>query len=437
MISRWRGRRYCSFCHRPDSEVNRLIAGPGAVSICDECVALCQKILAEDMSSAALERSFLERIPLPKDICAQLDQYAVGQERAKKILSVAVYNHYKRTVAGPLVEDVELQKSNILFIGPTGCGKTLLAQTLARILDVPFTIGDATTLTEAGYVGEDVENLLFGLLQAANNDVARTEKGIIYIDEIDKIARKSGDVPSMTRDVSGEGVQQGLLKMLEGTIAKVPPRGGRKHAYQQFIEIDTTNILFICGGSFEGLEQIVSERVGVKPTLGFHSGGTTQEQEKEDSSTGELLHKVIPDDLLKFGLIPELIGRLPVIACVDPLDEDMLVRILTEPRNAIVKQYQKLFALDQVELTFTPEALREAAREALKYKTGARALRIIIEETLLDAMYEIPSRRHVRQCAIDADAIRSRKVRLPEPTEATADESETKPPMNTDEGDKR
>ncbi len=408
--------RYCSFCHRSELEVNRLIAGPGSVSICDECVDLCKEILEKDISAAPLEQAFLERIPLPKAIYEQLDSYVVGQDRAKKILSVAVYNHYKRTMAGSLLEGVELQKSNILLIGPTGCGKTLLARTLAQILDVPFAIGDATVLTEAGYVGEDVESLLASLLQAANYDVARAEKGIIYIDEIDKIARKSGDAPSSNRDVSGEGVQQGLLKMLESTIAKVPRKGGPKNPFQQFIEIDTSNILFICGGAFDGLEEIIAKRVGEKRSIGFRSD---QERAREDVPLENLLHQVIPDDLIRYGLIPELVGRLPVLACVDPLDEEMLVRILTEPKNALFKQYQKLFALDKVELIFTPEALSEVAREALQLKTGARALRGIIEETLLEAMYELPSRKSLQHCVIDAEAIRTRHVDLQE-ADATA-----------------
>ena len=403
--------RYCSFCHRPEAEVERLIAGPGNVSICDECVDLCKEILEKDMTAAPLEHSFLERLPLPKNIHRELGQYVVGQERAKKILSVAVYNHYKRTMAGSLLEDVELQKSNILLIGPTGCGKTLLAQSLARILDVPFTIGDATVLTEAGYVGEDVENLLVGLLQAAHQDVARAEKGIVYIDEIDKIARKSGDAPSINRDVSGEGVQQGLLKILESTIAKVPRKGDKKNPFQQFVEVDTSNILFICGGSFEGLQNIIADRLGKKRGMGFRSDA---EQGVEKASLGDILHHVIPDDLLKFGLIPELVGRLPVLVTVDPLDEELLIRVLTEPKHAIIRQYQKLFELDGVSLAFTDEALRATAREALRLKTGARALRGIIEETLLDAMYEIPSRQGLAEIVIDDVAIHNRKVSLPE-----------------------
>ena len=403
--------RYCSFCHRPEAEVTRLITGPGTVSICDECVDLCKEILEKDMSPAPLEQSFLERLPLPKDIHEQLGRYVVGQERAKKILSVAVYNHYKRTMAGSLLEGVELQKSNILLIGPTGCGKTLLAQSLARILDVPFAIGDATVLTEAGYVGQDVENLLVGLLQAANYDVARAEKGIVYIDEIDKIARKSGDSPSANRDVSGEGVQQGLLKLLEGTVAKVPRKGGKSNPFQQFIDVDTTDILFVCGGSFQSLENIILDRIGRKRALGFRSEAEVQ---VDSASLSQLLHQVIPDDLLKFGLIPELVGRLPVLVSIDPLDEDLMIRILTEPKHAIVRQYQKLFELDGVDLVFTEDALKETAREALNLKTGARALRGIIEETLLDAMYVIPSTRDVRQCVIDAEAIRRRHVALPQ-----------------------
>lgn len=411
-----RRHRYCSFCFRSELEVERLITGPGSVSICDECVNLCKEILDKDSSVEPLERSLLDRLPLPKDIYAYLDQYVVGQERAKKILSVAVYNHYKRVMASLALADVELQKSNILLIGPTGCGKTLLAQTLARILDVPFAIGDATTLTEAGYVGEDVENLIFALLQAADNDVACTEKGIIYIDEIDKIARKSGEDLSVNRDISGEGVQQALLRVLEGTIVKVPAKGGVKHPYQKYIEVDTTHILFICGGSFEGIEKLVAQRIKTRPSIGFRS---EEAKRTEDASPIELLHQVTTDDLLKFGMIPELVGRLPIIAAVDPLDEEMLVRILTEPKNSIVKQYQKLFELDGVDLVFTPKALQEAAREALHYKTGARALRKIIEETLLEAMYEIPSlvsreQGTLRRCVIDVKAIRNRQVHLPD-----------------------
>ncbi|MFQ6014834.1 MAG: ATP-dependent Clp protease ATP-binding subunit ClpX [Anaerolineae bacterium] len=393
----------CSFCHREQEEVNRLIAGPGSVFICDECVDLCKEILEEDEFPARAEPIAKARLMTPKEIYKHLNDYVIGQDQAKKVLSVAVYNHYKRIHAGSYVDDVELQKSNILLIGPTGCGKTLLAQTLARILDVPFTIADATALTEAGYVGEDVENILLHLIQAADYDIARAERGIVYIDEIDKTARKEGDSPSITRDVSGEGVQQALLKIIEGTVANVPPQGGRKHPHQEFIQLNTSSILFICGGAFEGLEKIVSERVGSKKAIGFKA---REEKEKDELPPKDLLHLVVADDLLKFGLIPEFVGRMPVVASVDPLDEETLVRILTEPKNAIVKQYQKLFALDRVELIFTEDALQAAAEEAMAYRTGARGLRTIIEEVLLDVMYEIPSRRDVRKCIINADTIR-------------------------------
>jgi len=414
----------CSFCHREQSQVNRLIAGPGSVFICDECVDLCREILVEETSPPAFVPTVTGRIPTPKEIYTQLNQYVVGQDRAKKVLSVAVYNHYKRINAGARAGEVELQKSNILLIGPTGCGKTLLAQTLAKILDVPFTIADATALTEAGYVGEDVENILLHLIQAADYDLARAERGIVYIDEIDKIARKSGDNPSLTRDVSGEGVQQALLKILEGTVANVPPQGGRKHPHQDFIPLNTTNILFVCGGAFEGLDQVVAERLDTKKPLGFFWGKETgdasaepveraADETEEDVRKAEramkrrsrLLRQVIADDLLRFGFIPEFVGRMPVVVSVDPLDEAMLIRILTEPKNALIKQYQKLFGFDRVELVFTTDALKAAAKEALKYKTGARGLRTIIEEVLLDVMYEIPSRQDVHKCVIDAAAI--------------------------------
>lgn len=399
-----RGEEYCSFCNRSKEQVNRLIAGPESVFICDECVELCHEILEQEANETQGETLSIQSLP-PKEIYRRLNQYVVGQDRAKKVLSVAVYNHYKRTQTGASPDDIELGKSNILLIGPTGCGKTLLAQTLAKILDVPFTIADATSLTEAGYVGEDVENILLALIQNADGDLKRAERGIVYIDEIDKIARKSGDSPSITRDVSGEGVQQALLKILEGTIANVPPQGGRKHPHQEFLQLNTANVLFICGGAFEGLDKIIAQRVADKRMVGFKG---EKERAAQEMSSSELLKLVTADDLLHFGLIPEFVGRMPVIVGVDPLDKHMLVQILTEPKNSIVKQYQKLFALDNVELVFTPDALEAAAEEALRYKTGARGLRTIIETLLLDVMYEIPSRKDVKKCVITADIIRNR-----------------------------
>ena len=391
----------CSFCGKSQDQVQRLIAGPGGVYICDECIDLCREIIEEEQATIAKPRLQTGKIPAPRKIFEQLSQYVIGQDRAKKSLAVAVYNHYKRIGVGMQIDDVELGKSNILLIGPTGCGKTLLAQTLARVLDVPFCIADATALTEAGYVGEDVENILLRLIQTADFDIARAERGIVYIDEIDKIARKS-DNPSITRDVSGEGVQQALLKIIEGTIANVPPQGGRKHPHQDFIQINTANILFICGGAFEGLDKIVEQRLGSNKTMGFKG-----EQHEEKKTAGSVLSHLIPDDLLKFGLIPEFVGRLPVAVSLDSLDKDALIRILTEPKNAIVKQYQKFLQLDRVELVFTNDALDAAAEGALKQRTGARGLRSIIEDVLLDVMYEIPSRADVKKVIINADVITS------------------------------
>jgi len=387
--------------------VRRLIAGPGSVYICDECIQLCHEILQEEVVERGGAKAPFQRVPPPKAIYQQLSEYVVGQEQAKKVLSVAVYNHYKRVAAGDRPADVELEKSNILLLGPTGCGKTLLARTLARTLDVPFTIADATALTEAGYVGEDVENILLRLIQAADYDIPRAERGIIYIDEIDKIARKSGDNPSITRDVSGEGVQQALLKIIEGCVANVPPQGGRKHPHQEFIQISTSNILFVCGGAFLGLDAVVDKRVGTgKRALGFRAGLAQEEAAKARDA---LLTHVAPDDLLEYGLIPEFVGRLPVIVPLQTLDKQAMMAILTEPKNALVKQFQRSFALDGVELVFTDDALEAAAEEAMRHKMGARSLRTVVEDTLLDVMYEIPSHPDIKKCVVDAEAIRGRR----------------------------
>jgi ATP-dependent Clp protease ATP-binding subunit ClpX len=386
----------CSFCGKSQDEVRKLIAGP-TVFICDECVELCNDIIEEEWEDEKFDG--LKKVLKPIEIKEALDQYVIGQERPKKMLSVAVHNHYKRVEANLNSKDVELQKSNILLIGPTGSGKTLLAQTLAKILDVPFTIVDATTLTEAGYVGEDVENIILKLLQAADYDAEKTERGIVYIDEIDKISRKT-DSPSITRDVSGEGVQQALLKLIEGTVASVPPQGGRKHPHQEFIQIDTTDILFICGGAFNGLDKVIEHRVG-KKGMGFNANVKRAKEKK----LGQILSEVQPIDLLKYGLIPEFVGRMPVIATLHELDEKALIRILTEPKNALVKQYQKFFEFEKVKLRFLPEALQTVAEETMKRETGARGLRAVMEEVMLDVMYDLPSQTHIKECIITKEAI--------------------------------
>ena len=407
----------CSFCGKTQDQVRKLIAGPG-VCICNECIELCSEIIEEDIlrSDAELAEEVFGEIPKPREIKAALDDYVIGQERAKRVLSVSVYNHYKRVRSGNLSDGVELQKSNILMLGPTGSGKTLLAETLAKILNVPFAVADATSLTEAGYVGEDVENILLKLIQAADYDIERAQRGIVYIDEIDKIARK-GENMSITRDVSGEGVQQTLLKILEGTVANVPPQGGRKHPHQELLQIDTTDILFICGGAFCGIENIIKQRVSTK-TMGF--GAEIVKNQEENNA---LLAKALPEDLLKFGLIPDFVGRLPIMVPLDALDKNALVKVLTEPKNALIKQYQKLFEMDGVDLSFNREAIEGVAEEALARKTGARGLRAIFEEMMLDTMFDLPSREDVGECVVTLETLKNRQPLLI--TKGQADDHKT------------